>query len=78
MITFTDLSLLLAFLPKAVGRDIDATTLESYSFAAPEVSPNAAIYFLQFTSSNDPGDTLWTTRFTVRRPTILDLNLHLC
>lgn len=40
------------------------TTKTSYDYPCPEVTPNSAIYFYQFTSP-DSSDTLWTTRFAI-------------
>ncbi|KAI9276101.1 hypothetical protein BY458DRAFT_539285 [Sporodiniella umbellata] len=47
---------------KTIAKDVPANSLK-YSFTAPEVSPNAAIYFFMFTGSD--GDTAWTTRFGI-------------
>jgi len=44
---------------------IDATTVDSYSFAVPEVTPNSAIYFLQFQPANNASAYQWTTRFLI-------------
>ncbi|KAH9851843.1 hypothetical protein C2E23DRAFT_732037 [Lenzites betulinus] len=41
----------------------DAATT-SFSYACPEVTPNSAIYFYQFTASASSNRT-WTTRFTI-------------
>ncbi|THH27155.1 hypothetical protein EUX98_g7028 [Antrodiella citrinella] len=43
------------------GTDAATTT---YSYACPEVTPNSAIYFYQFTSPEAKA-TYWTTRFTI-------------
>ncbi|KAG1051258.1 hypothetical protein G6F43_006521 [Rhizopus delemar] len=45
-----------------VAKGVSANLLK-YSFTAPEVSPNSAIYFFMFTGSN--GDQAWTTRFGI-------------
>ncbi|UZJ55424.1 hypothetical protein CBS101457_004744 [Exobasidium rhododendri] len=49
-----------------VASDVDGTSADvtSYNFTCPSVTPNAAIYFLQFTTS-DGSDPTWTTRFTI-------------
>jgi len=39
----------------------------TYSWKCPQVTPNSAIYFYQFTQ--DGADTTWTTRFTIASPT---------
>ncbi|KAM0787060.1 hypothetical protein ACM66B_006323 [Microbotryomycetes sp. NB124-2] len=47
-----------------VADDMDGTsTSTTFTFACPEVTPNSAIYFLQFTQ--DGADPQWTTRFTI-------------
>ncbi|PSR73085.1 hypothetical protein PHLCEN_2v11055 [Hermanssonia centrifuga] len=43
------------------GTDASKTT---FDYACPQVTPNSAIYFYQFTSPDSP-DTLWTTRFAI-------------
>ncbi|WVR04949.1 hypothetical protein IAU60_001961 [Kwoniella sp. DSM 27419] len=48
-----------------IATGIDGTTASSYSFNAPEVTPNAKIYFLQFTNGGNMSDPTWTTRFTI-------------
>jgi uncharacterized membrane protein YgcG len=47
-----------------VASNIDGTSLTSYSWTCPDVSPNSAIYFYQFTDKNGANPT-WTTRFTI-------------
>jgi len=43
---------------------VDGTTTGTFSYACPEVTPNSAIYFYQFSSPNS--STLsWSTRFTI-------------
>ncbi|KAI0641984.1 hypothetical protein C8Q79DRAFT_868393, partial [Trametes meyenii] len=37
----------------------------TFSYPCPEVTPNSAIYFYQFTSPAAPTDRFWTTRFTI-------------
>lgn len=43
---------------------VDATATTTFSWTCPQVTPNSAIYFYQFTS---PGSnvTMWTTRFAI-------------
>lgn len=50
-----------------VGQDIDATdaTKNTYSYTCPDVTPNSAIYFYQFSDPSDPKNVLWTTRWTL-------------
>jgi hypothetical protein len=43
---------------------LDGTVSGTYSYACPEVTPNSAIYFYQF-SSPDSSNLWWTTRFTI-------------
>jgi len=43
---------------------LDGTTSGTYSYECPEVTPNSAIYFYQF-SSPDSATLSWTTRFTI-------------
>ncbi|RSH95648.1 hypothetical protein EHS25_000740 [Saitozyma podzolica] len=50
---------------ETLATGIDGTTTTSFSAAAPAVSPNAAIYFLQFTNGGDMTNVTWTTRFTI-------------
>ncbi|KAI0367622.1 hypothetical protein BV20DRAFT_552646 [Pilatotrama ljubarskyi] len=44
------------------GTDASLTT---FSYPCPDVEPNAAIYFYQFTSPSAPADRFWTTRFAI-------------
>ncbi|KAG0662916.1 hypothetical protein C6P46_003004 [Rhodotorula mucilaginosa] len=47
-----------------VGSDLDGTTGPgTIDFTCPQVTPNADIYFYQFTQAGAP--TSWTTRFTI-------------
>ncbi|KAK4056078.1 hypothetical protein OIO90_002809 [Microbotryomycetes sp. JL221] len=48
-----------------VAEDMDGTSTSSttFTFECPAVTPNSAIYFLQFTQ--DDADPQWTTRFTI-------------
>ncbi|WWD01725.1 hypothetical protein V866_008671 [Kwoniella sp. B9012] len=48
-----------------VAEGIDGTTVSSYSFDAPDVSPYSKIYFLQFTNGGVTTNATWTTRFTI-------------
>jgi len=43
---------------------IDATKETKYTYTCPDVSPNSAIYFYEFSSSSSP-EKHWTTRFTI-------------
>jgi hypothetical protein len=50
----------------ALETGVDATTLDSYTFTVPEVTPTSKIYFLQFTpNTGNATQVTWTTRFTV-------------
>ncbi|OAD08659.1 hypothetical protein MUCCIDRAFT_105626 [Mucor lusitanicus CBS 277.49] len=51
---------------KNVARDLDARTVKSFNWTAPEVEPHAAVYFLMFT--NEKGQNAWTTRFGIAGP----------
>ncbi|KAI8639395.1 hypothetical protein BD408DRAFT_446055 [Parasitella parasitica] len=51
---------------KNVARDLDASTIKSFNWTAPEVEPHAAVYFLMFT--NEKGQNAWTTRFGIAGP----------
>ncbi|GAA6010146.1 hypothetical protein JCM10207_005638 [Rhodosporidiobolus poonsookiae] len=46
-----------------VASEIDGTQSGTYEFQCPEVTPNAPIYFYQFTSNGQ--DPQWTSRFTI-------------
>ncbi|KAJ1306397.1 hypothetical protein OPQ81_007402 [Rhizoctonia solani] len=50
-----------------VAQDIDATdaTKNTYSYTCPDVTPNSAIYFYQFSDPSEPSNLLWTTRWTI-------------
>ncbi|KAF8643014.1 hypothetical protein AX16_009259 [Volvariella volvacea WC 439] len=50
-----------------VATDLDGTTSGEFSFPCPDVEPNSAIYFYQFTSPATSIKT-WTTRFTIAAP----------
>ena len=43
---------------------VDGTTATSNSWTCPQVTPNSAIYFYQFTSPAS-NNTYWTTRFAI-------------
>jgi len=45
--------------------DGTSATNTSLDWTCPAVTPNAKIYFYQFTSPDDPTNTTWTTRFTI-------------
>jgi len=53
-----------AMVPLKVITTIDATKQTKYVYPCPEVSPNSAIYFYEFTSSSST-EKYWTTRFTI-------------
>ncbi|SAM00483.1 hypothetical protein [Absidia glauca] len=46
-----------------VASNLDGTKITKYTWTAPEVKPNAAIYFFMF--SNGAGQSAWTTRFGI-------------
>lgn len=50
-----------------VAQGIDATdpTKNTFTYTCPDVTPNSAIYFYQFSDSSDPKNLLWTTRWTL-------------
>lgn len=48
----------------SVAQGIDGTSETSHSWTCPEVSPNAPIYFYQFTTASG-GSPTWTGRFTI-------------
>ncbi|KAJ7272620.1 hypothetical protein B0H12DRAFT_588674 [Mycena haematopus] len=47
-----------------VATGLDGTVAGTYDYTCPQVTPNAPIYFYQFTSGGTPNIT-WTTRFTI-------------
>ncbi|KAL9537387.1 hypothetical protein MBANPS3_011818 [Mucor bainieri] len=51
---------------KNVARNLDARTVKSFNWTAPEVEPHSAVYFLMFT--NEKGQNAWTTRFGIAGP----------
>ncbi|KAG8683208.1 hypothetical protein FRC11_013850 [Ceratobasidium sp. 423] len=50
-----------------IAQNVDATdaTKNTYSYPCPNVTPNSAIYFYQFSSPSEPTNLLWTTRWTI-------------
>ncbi|KAI1790293.1 hypothetical protein LXA43DRAFT_973781 [Ganoderma leucocontextum] len=48
-----------------VKLDGTSTTTTSYTFSCPDVNPNSAIYFYQFSTPAAPKNLTWTTRFTI-------------
>ncbi|CAE6499379.1 unnamed protein product [Rhizoctonia solani] len=48
-----------------IAQNVDATTQTTYSYTCPDVTPNSAIYFYQFSSPTNVTDLLWTTRWTI-------------
>ncbi|KAH9851842.1 hypothetical protein C2E23DRAFT_732131 [Lenzites betulinus] len=40
-------------------------SISTFSYPCPEVTPNSAIYFYQFTTPKDPAAREWTTRFAI-------------
>jgi len=53
-----------AMVPLQAITTIDATKETRYVYPCPDVSPNSAIYFYEFTSSSST-EKYWTTRFTI-------------
>jgi len=50
--------------PLRVITTVDATKQTKYEYPCPNVTPNSAIYFYEFTS-NSSTEKYWTTRFTI-------------
>ncbi|QRV88574.1 GPI-anchored small secreted protein [Ceratobasidium sp. AG-Ba] len=48
-----------------VAQNIDATKETSFTYPCPDVTPNSAIYFYQFSHPENKTELLWTTRFTI-------------
>ncbi|KAH8830530.1 hypothetical protein DL96DRAFT_1593304 [Flagelloscypha sp. PMI_526] len=48
-----------------VADNVDGTSLSSYPWTCPEVTPYSAIYFYQFSNGDDKSSSKWTTRFTI-------------
>jgi len=58
----------LAMVPlSVVATGQDGTVAGTFDYPCPEVTPNSAIYFYQFTSPGQPDQ--WTTRFTIASAT---------
>jgi len=51
-------------IPLTTVATVDGTTATSNSWTCPQVTPNSAIYFYQFTSPAS-NNTYWTTRFAI-------------
>ncbi|KAG8914604.1 hypothetical protein FRC01_003993, partial [Tulasnella sp. 417] len=45
--------------------DTTSAAATSYTWTCPDVSPNAPIYFYQFSHAAEPANLVWTTRFTI-------------
>ncbi|KAG9041701.1 hypothetical protein FS837_011876 [Tulasnella sp. UAMH 9824] len=45
--------------------DTTSAAATSYTWPCPDVSPNAPIYFYQFSHAAEPANLVWTTRFTI-------------
>lgn len=54
----------LAMVPLKVITTIDGTKESSFVYPCPDVTPNSAIYFYEFSSSSST-QKYWTTRFTI-------------
>ncbi|KAJ4498691.1 hypothetical protein C8R41DRAFT_916183 [Lentinula lateritia] len=54
--------------PVASGLDGSNAAFSPFNWTCPEVNPYSAIYFYQFTNSNDTTNSKWTTRFTIASP----------
>ncbi|KAG1806754.1 uncharacterized protein HD556DRAFT_1224656 [Suillus plorans] len=48
-----------------VVEHLDETNMTSYNWLCPDVAPNAAIYFYQFSNNGVPTGSTWTSRFTI-------------
>lgn len=44
---------------------LDGTNISSYNWLCPNVTPNADIYFYQFSNDGNSTGSAWTTRFTI-------------
>ncbi|KIK48935.1 hypothetical protein CY34DRAFT_797727 [Suillus luteus UH-Slu-Lm8-n1] len=44
---------------------LDGTNISSYNWLCPNVTPNADIYFYQFSNNGNSIGSAWTTRFTI-------------
>ncbi|KAG1783279.1 hypothetical protein EV702DRAFT_958916 [Suillus placidus] len=49
----------------AVVEHLDETNMTSYSWLCPNVTPNADIYFYQFSNNGISTGSTWTSRFTI-------------
>jgi len=47
------------------GLDTTSAAATSYSWTCPEVTPNAAIYWYQFSHAEEPTNLIWTTRWAI-------------
>ncbi|KIO24685.1 hypothetical protein M407DRAFT_244356 [Tulasnella calospora MUT 4182] len=45
--------------------DTTSAAATTYTWTCPDVSPNAPIYFYQFSHAAEPANLAWTTRFTI-------------
>ncbi|KAG8949975.1 hypothetical protein FRC04_008054 [Tulasnella sp. 424] len=45
--------------------DTTSAAATTYTWTCPDVTPNAPIYFYQFSHATEPTKLLWTTRFTI-------------
>lgn len=45
--------------------DTTSSAATTYTWTCPDVSPNAPIYFYQFSHAAEPTKLVWTTRFTI-------------
>lgn len=45
--------------------DTTSSAATTYTWTCPDVSPNAPIYFYQFSHAAEPANLVWTTRFTI-------------
>ncbi|KAG2141749.1 uncharacterized protein EDB93DRAFT_1058289, partial [Suillus bovinus] len=48
-----------------VVEHLDETSMSSYNWLCPDVAPNAAIYFYQFSNNGVATGSTWTSRFTI-------------
>ncbi|KAI0332741.1 hypothetical protein GY45DRAFT_1360094 [Cubamyces sp. BRFM 1775] len=55
----------MVFLTTVASFDGTDASLTSFSYPCPEVEPNSAIYFYQFSSPAAQGSLMWTTRFAI-------------
>ncbi|KAG9019098.1 hypothetical protein FRB90_006412 [Tulasnella sp. 427] len=45
--------------------DTTSKAATTYTYTCPDVTPNAPIYFYQFSHAAEPANLVWTTRFTI-------------